>query len=112
MSLIASLVLWDYTGPSSCKKKTSWVEIFGIAAGLGAGSNAGASLGAGLSAGASFGPNADLCASSPSPLSRWTSTSALLQEASSGANLNASELYACLDNDSVDQYDNNFNVLN
>ena len=63
-------------------------------------------------AGASFGPHADLCASSPSPLSRLTSTSALLQEPSSGANLSASELYACLDNDSIGQYDDNFNVLN
>ena len=121
---------------SSGKKKTAWGKIFGAAAcgsslgaGLGAG-NAGASaspgsgFGAGASPGSGFGASAspgsglgDAGASAGSGLgagafSRRTSATALIQAVSSTANMNASELFAYLDSDTVNQYDDDFNILN
>ena len=82
---------------SSGKKKSAWVKIFG-------GDDHG-SAGAGSS---SFGNSSP----TPSSLSRRTSANALLQAATSGASLGiASELSSYLDSDTVNQFDDDFNIL-
>ena len=105
-------------GPSSGKRKTAWGKIFGAdAAGAGGGSGAspGAGIGtganpyAGFGAGSSSGAGLGACSS---PLFMMTSASALLHAANSNANMNASELSAYLNSDTVSLYDDDFNILN
>jgi hypothetical protein len=96
-------------GSTAGKKKIAWGKIFGAsdALGHGAGASPGSGLGAGL--GASASPGSGLGAG---PFSRRTSATALIQAVSSNANLNASELFAYLDSDTVNQFDDDFNILN
>ncbi|BAF06121.1 Os01g0741800 [Oryza sativa Japonica Group] len=114
------------TPSSSCgKKKTAWGKIFGssasgssVGAGPGVGDGfASASPGAGLSASASpipgFGASASPGAGLGAGLfSRRTSATALIQAVYSTANMNASELFAYFDSDTVNQFDDDFNILN
>ena len=104
--------------PALGKRKTAWGEFFGgtPGGGLGAGASLAGGLGtdaslavAGLGAGASLLPGLGGGASSST---RRPSACALLQAAHSGANLNASELAAYLDSDTVNQYNDDFNILN
>ena len=82
----------------------------GASASLAGGLGTGASLAAiGLGASACLPPRLGGGASSST---RRPSACALLQAAHSGANLNASELAAYLDSDPVNQYDDDFNILN
>jgi hypothetical protein len=86
-------------GPTS-KKRTVWVKIFG---GDISGSSSASASAAGL--GAHLGGS--------SSLHRRSSASALLQVATSGASLvAASELSTYLDSDTINQYDDEFNLLN
>ncbi|BAH93429.1 Os06g0258800 [Oryza sativa Japonica Group] len=82
-------------GNTAGKKKIAWGKIFGASDALGHG--AGASPASGLGAGL---------------FSRRTSATALIQAVSSNANSNASELSAYLDSDTVNQFDDDFNILN
>lgn len=85
-------------GPAG-KKKTAWGKIFGSQAA--SSTYSAASLGAGLGS-----------TSVSSSLSRRQSASALLQAAQTGASLAAaSELSAYLDSDTINQYDDDFNIL-
>ena len=82
------------------KERTAWGKIFGNDATVGFSSAAGlgSRLGSGLGGSSS--------------LHRRSSASAQLQAATSGASLAAaSELSAYLDSDTVNQYDDDFNVL-
>jgi len=105
-------------GPASGKRKTAWGQKF--CGTLGGGLDAGASLAGGLGTGASLaaaglGAGASLppgLVGGASSSTRRPSACALLQAAHSGANLNASELAAYLDSDPVNQYDDDFNILN
>jgi hypothetical protein len=77
-----------------------------LTGGLGTGASLDAGgLGAGASLPAGLGGGAISCTRRPSAC-------ALLQAAHSAANLNASELAAYLDSDTVNQYDDDFNILN
>ncbi len=84
---------------STGKKRTAWGKIFGSVA---TGASPGARLGVRANPGAGLGAGS---------LSRMTSATALLQAASSTANLSAFELSAYLDSDTVNQYDDDFNIL-
>nr|XP_034588625.1 zinc finger BED domain-containing protein RICESLEEPER 2-like [Setaria viridis] len=85
-------------GPAG-KKKTAGGKIFGSQAA--SSTYSAASLGAGLGS-----------TSVSSSLSRRQSASALLQAAQTGASLAAaSELSAYLDSDTINQYDDDFNIL-
>jgi len=89
-------------GPTG-KRKTAWGRIFG-----GESSSSGSSL-----SGTTLGSVTSLGSGSTSSLHRRTSASALLQAATSGASLSSgSELSAYLDSDTVNQYDDDFNILN
>ncbi len=92
-------------GNTAGKKKTAWGKIFGASDALGHG--AGASPEPGLGAGAS--PGSGLGAGS---FSMRTFATTLIQAVSFNANLNASELSAYLDSDTVNQFDDDFNILN
>ncbi len=81
-------------GSTTSNKKTAWGKIFGASDALGLG--AGASPGSGLGAGS---------------FSMRTFATTLIQAVSFNANLNASELSAYLDSDTVNQFDNDFNIL-
>jgi len=83
------------------KERTAWGKIFGSDATVGSSSAAGlgSRLGSGLGGSSS--------------LHRISSASALLHAATTGASLAAaSELSAYMDSDTVNQYDNDFNILN
>jgi predicted nucleic acid-binding Zn-ribbon protein len=81
---------------SAGKKKAQWGKIFG--------SNATES--------SSFGSGLHSSVSTPPSLSRRTSASALLQAATTGAVAIGSELSAYLDSDTVNQFDDDFNIIN
>jgi hypothetical protein len=82
---------------SSGKKLTAWGKIFGNATG---------------STSSSFGSGTSSSTLMPPPsLSRRTSATALLQAANTGAAALGSELSAYLDSDTVNQFDDDFNII-
>jgi hypothetical protein len=86
---------------SSSKKKTVWGKIFGSDSVGAAPSNFEIASGN------------DTSPSTPSPLFRRTSASALLQTTSTGDGLGiGSALIFYLDSDTVDQFDDDFNIMN
>jgi len=85
--------------PSTGKKKAQWGKIFGD------GSTSTTSPGSGLG---SVGTGGSFTV----PLSRRTSASTLLQAANTGGTYDiSSELTAYLDSDTVNQFDDDFNIL-
>jgi hypothetical protein len=87
---------------SSGKRKTAWGKIYANAS---SGSSAVSS---------SFGSSSGMSSSTsmPTPLSRRTSATALLQAVNTGAAAFGSELSAYLDSDTVNQFDDDFSIIN
>ena len=85
---------------SSGKKKSAWGKIYGPD------SDSDSST-------TTFGLHSGNAPYTPSPLSRRTSASALLQAAITGAGLGiSSELTSDLDSDNITLFDDDFNILN
>ncbi|CAN6374124.1 unnamed protein product, partial [Urochloa humidicola] len=78
------------------RKKTAWGKIYG----------------SGPSDSSSFGSGSSTSVSTPPSLTRRTSASTLLQAATTGAAALGSELSSYLDSDTVNQFDDDFNIIN
>jgi hypothetical protein len=88
---------------SSGKRKTAWGKIYANASsGSSVVSSGFGSDGSGMSSSTSM----------PPPLSRRTSATALLQAVNTGAAALGFELFAYLDSDTINQFDDDFNIIN
>jgi hypothetical protein len=87
---------------NSGKRKTAWGKIY-------ANASSGSSV---VSSSFGFGSGMSSSTSMPPPLSRRTSATALLQAVNTGATALGSELSAYLDSDTVNQFDDDFNIIN